>query len=264
MRDTKQLLRDELVCFHTREILADHTMGIGVSLSRLPRTGEIRSVTPSIDLLSLKAFTKHKVRRSIDGEKFTHWLPLYFGERAITTKVEKKLVDEKEVRTERKIDQRERMIHLLRKSISWITKKDTRKELTAEMAMEVLPKLITTHLVEMCSETKHMSVLAIRRLINFIRLFRLLIELEPQTGNIVHDRLKDFLDNPEKRVKDHCSNLGDILSFATISDNFQLDTILDAYLGEQLDRQVFWILRQIPELDFTDEKYRNKGLVMED
>ena len=120
--------------------------------------------------------------------------------------------------TKRQINQRERMIHLLRKSIAWITKKDTRQPLTAEMAVEVLPKLITTHCVEMCSENKYMSVVAIRRLLNFIRLFRLLIELEPRTTEIVHERLKVFMEQPEKRVKDHCSNLGDILSFATISD----------------------------------------------
>lgn len=87
------MLHDELVCFHTRENIQDHTMGIGVSLSRLPRTGEIRSVTPSLDLLSMKAFTKHKVRHAIDGEKFTHWLPLYFGEKSTVEKVDKKLVD---------------------------------------------------------------------------------------------------------------------------------------------------------------------------
>lgn len=91
-----------------------------------------------------------------------------------------------------------------------------------------------------------------------------MIELEPRTAEIVHERLKVFMEQPEKRVKDHCSNLGDILSFATISDKVQLDTVLDAYLEEQLDRQVFWILRSIPEFDFTDEKYKNKNLVIEE
>ena len=34
--------------------------------------------------------------------------------------------------------------------------------------------------------------------------------------------------------------------------------ILESYLEEQLDRQAFWILRVVPELDHTDEKYKNK------
>jgi hypothetical protein len=79
-------LEEEFLCFHTRNRLAETTLGIGVSLSRLPRTGEIRSVTPSLDLLCLRAFSKHDVRSSIDGVKFTHWLPLYFGESQPYTK----------------------------------------------------------------------------------------------------------------------------------------------------------------------------------
>ena len=80
VRDEQTLLFEELVCFHTRDTVLDGSLGIGVSLTRLPRTGEIRTVTPSLDLLSLKAFTKQNVRKSLDGVKFTHWLPLYFGE----------------------------------------------------------------------------------------------------------------------------------------------------------------------------------------
>ena len=80
MRDPKKMLADELLCYHSRNRMPEVSLGIGVSMSRLPRTGEIRSVTPTLDLLSLRAFTKQKVRKSIDAQRFTHWLPLYFGE----------------------------------------------------------------------------------------------------------------------------------------------------------------------------------------
>ena len=80
VKDSKQLLREELLCYHTKSDLDEGTLGIGVSLSRLPRTGEIRNVTPSIDLLGMRAFNKMHVRKSMAGVKFTHWLPLYFGE----------------------------------------------------------------------------------------------------------------------------------------------------------------------------------------
>jgi hypothetical protein len=33
-----------------------------------------------MDLMNMRAFTKMKVRKSLGGERFTHWLPLYFGE----------------------------------------------------------------------------------------------------------------------------------------------------------------------------------------
>jgi len=49
-----------------------------------------------------------------------------------------------------------------------------------------------------------------------------------------------------------------------VSDQFTLNDFLDAYLEEQLDRQAFWIIRVIPELDHTDEKYKNKQVTLED
>jgi len=81
LRSPKDILAEEFLCFHSRNRLPEVSLGIGVSLSRLPRTGEIRSVKPTLDLLSLRAFTKQKVRKSIANERFTHWLPLYFGEK---------------------------------------------------------------------------------------------------------------------------------------------------------------------------------------
>lgn len=136
--------------------------------------------------------------------------------------------------------------------------------MTAEMVIEIMPKLLTTHLVDMVSDNTHISLVAIRRLFNFIRLFRLLIELQPDAEKILNQRLKTFKEEPEKRVKDHCSALGDILSFATVSSSYKLNDVLDAYLEEQLDRQAFWIIRQIPELDHTDDKFKGKEVILEE
>jgi len=206
------------------------------------------------------------VRKSIDGVKFTHWLPLYFGEAKPYEKKTQVFNNETEQyeTVVTKINPRERMLHLLKKSISFLTKKDTRKEMTAEMVIEIMPKLLTTHLVDMVGDNTHISLVAIRRLFNFIRLFRLLIELQPDAEKILNQRLKTFKEEPDKRVKDHCSALGDILSFATVSSSYKLNDVLDAYLEEQLDRQAFWIIRQIPELDHTDDKFKGKEVILEE
>lgn len=84
------------------------------------------------------------------------------------------------------------MLHLLTKAICYITKKDTRKDLTPEMVIEVMPKLIITHLVDMVDEKKHISIQAIRRLLNYIRLFKLFIDLSPEVGKIIDEKLKTF------------------------------------------------------------------------
>ena len=71
------------MCFHTKLRVRDATLGIGVTMSRLPRTGELRTILPTLDLISMRAFVKQKVRHSLSNEKFTHWLPLFFGEKDI-------------------------------------------------------------------------------------------------------------------------------------------------------------------------------------
>lgn len=81
----KQLLRNELVCFNTRMPLLEGTLGVGITLKKSPRTGLCMYVNPTLDLMNMRSFTKLKVRKSLENERFTHWLPLYFGENEVFT-----------------------------------------------------------------------------------------------------------------------------------------------------------------------------------
>ena len=58
--EDKELLEDDLVCFHTKLRLSkkETLLGAGVSISRLPRTGEIRDISTTLDLLSFQAYLK--------------------------------------------------------------------------------------------------------------------------------------------------------------------------------------------------------------
>lgn len=266
IKDPKTLLEEEMLCFHSRTRLAETTLGVGVSISRLPRTGEIRNVEASLDLLCMRAFQKQNVRKSMTGKSFTHWLPLYFGERK-NYETKKQFFNDAKGCYEyevKKVNPRERMIVLLKKSLVFLTKGSTKKEYTSSMVLETMPKLIITHLVSMVEGQKHISLIAIRRLVNFIRLFRLLIELSPEVETEINGKLQDFIASPEKRIKDHCSSLGDLLAFCLISNKVHLKELIDAYLEEQLDRQAFWIIRTIPELDHTDEKNKGREIILED
>ena len=124
----------------------------------------------------------------MSGGVFSHWLPLYFGESSKYIKKTQEFDEElKEfVTREEEIAPKERLVHLLKKSLCILTTGSTRKEFTAKMVIDVMPKLIITHLVSMVDETKHISITAIRRLVNFIRLFRLLIELAPDVEDQIN------------------------------------------------------------------------------
>lgn len=104
------------------------------------------------------------------------------------------------------------------------------------MILEVIPKMLVTHLVDLCDLTRTVSTVAIRRLVNMIRLFRLLLKLYPEVAKIIDEQLEKFIKNPELRVKDHFSSLGDLLIFSIISEKFTFKDLVDGYLEEQLDR----------------------------
>ena len=246
--------------------MSEASLGIGVSLSRLPRTGEIRNVNPTLDLLCLKAFIKHHVRTSVASERFTHWLPLFFGEKK-PYDVKKQVFDEEAGSYKtviKNIDPYQRFVHLLKHAMCYMSKGSTRKDFNESMVLEIMPKLIITHMVDLVCENKHCSIIAIRRLVNFFRLFRILIDLCPSVQEQINENLKQFISDPAKRVKDFTPSLGDLLSIIVMSDKFKMADLLNHYLEEQLDRQAFWIIRSIPELDHTDEKNKGKQIVMEE
>ena len=49
-------------------------------------------------------------------------------------------------------------------------------------------------------------------------------------------------------MKDKVPNLGCILAMISVTDDFKFADIANEYFMEQLDRQVFWILKSVPEL----------------
>lgn len=83
------------------------------------------------------------------------------------------------------INCKERCLNLLKKSLCYICSGSTRKPFKHQMIIEVMPKIIITHIADMMQEFRHVSILAIRRLMNFIRLFDLLLELYPEARIIV-------------------------------------------------------------------------------
>ena len=77
--------------------------------------------------------------------------------------------------------------------MSFISAGSTRKPFKSSMILEILPKLIITHVADMIQEFRHISILAIRRLINFVRLFRLLMDLYPEISNEIDGKIEQFI-----------------------------------------------------------------------
>ena len=223
MESEKQIFQKELVCFHTKLTSSETCLGIGITITRIPRTGAINQASPCLDFISLKAFIKEGVRQGIDKTKFTNWLPLYFG------------------------SDRDRTIHLGKKAISMLYSNNT-KRFKASTIIDIFPKILLTLSFLMMDEKLHCSIRLIRLWCHIHAFFLLFLETHPEIYELVENKLAEFIKDESKRVKDHTPNLGILPCLLLVSNKFKSEDLIETYFNEQLDRQVFWLLQQVPEL----------------
>lgn len=167
-----------------------------------------------MDLMSLRSFTQLKIRKSISGEKFTHWFPLWFGESEVfnieTKEWDPEAGDDGEmvVKT-RTVDTYERFETHINKTMSFCVNGSSRKPYTPIQAMFFMLKIIGTHIVSLMDEKKHCSIVTIRRLLNFFRILFYFIKTNPEIQDIIETRIEEFVNNAESRHKNICKNLLD-------------------------------------------------------
>jgi hypothetical protein len=148
-------------------------------------------------------------------------------------------------------------------SLSFIANGSTTKPYNHESVLEVMPKLISTHIIDMMKENRHVSIIALRRVFNFIRLFAHLAAKDAKIQQELDAKLKSFIEDPAMRSKTNCKMLLDMQVASILTNKHDYQKFTEAYVEEQLDRQVLWILKDIPELDFENKKLQNKGKVNE-
>ena len=219
----KEAKKKEICCYHRKITFEEDTLGLGISISKIPRTGEIKGVIPRFDFIAFKTYTKERIRVAFNGERFTHWFPLYFG-------IKKDL-----------------FLIRVTKAISMLAKGNT-KEFKTDLILKVMPKFFNYICLNIMSEKVHNSCRAIEILIYVFRILIMFVQQYPELKTEVNKNLEDFIKNPEQRVKDKTPSLGDLLVMLSISDH-KIEELLPAYISEQMDRQIFWILQELPEFE---------------
>ena len=189
----KKIKRDEICCFHLKESFQKLPLGLGVNISTIPRTGEIKSIEPDFDFISLKAYSKERIRSTFDKKTFTHWFPLYFGE--------KKDIIKKS----------------LTKAISMIVK-GTTKEFSSDLILRVMTKLFGSCFLNIVIEKVHNSTRAIEILLYVYRVLIFLVEEYPEIKEEINKKIDNFIKNPEERIKDKTPSLNDLLVMLCLSD----------------------------------------------
>ena len=143
---------------------------MGISISKIPRTGEIKGITPRFDFIAFKTYTKERLRVAFNGERFTHWFPLYFGVN------------------------KDKVLTSLKKSISMLAKGNT-KEFSPNLVLKVMPKFFNYICLNIMSEKVHNSSRAIEILIYVFRVMLLLEEAFPEIKTEANKNLEEFIKN---------------------------------------------------------------------
>ena len=214
----------EIQCFYLKENFMNSKLGVGVHVSRHTRPGTLES---EFDFLSHKAFGQFRVRRSVQGVGFEHWLPLPISQQHWGS------VREDTLPSLRKLARVADISRPGKANIGVIY--SFMKDVVVRLCHEVEqnwdePKSTLMHATEKAAEA-------------YFSLFHLLLCLATEKKLVVQDadcRLKDFLEG--QRSIEACPDLGLLLVALLISD-YKLSTSLTfQIIDEAVLRNVGWML----------------------
>jgi ubiquitin-protein ligase/Ran GTPase-activating protein (RanGAP) involved in mRNA processing and transport len=225
VKSEETLYQDSLRCFHSKLGIDETHLGIGLKVTTIARNGEINQCQPILDYISLKSFYKNGIRRSVTNETFGYWMPLYF-----------------------KKDQKDKTLALAKKALSFICTNNSHR-FEQKMVAKVMLKCISTTIMKIIEQKRHPSILIIRHLLNFHTLLLLFVREYPEIVKEFDHEIEKFISSEDNRIKKNCPNLALIMVYLLFSEKYKFENVVASLNEEQLDRQVFWILKKIPELE---------------
>ena len=247
-------LTDDLQCFHTLQTSSDSgvILGIPIDYTINPKTGQLDYVTSTFDIISFSAYSTYGIRRTLWGEKFLSFIPLYIDEEHFMRSINRLLTVGANLMTPKPVDIQSKKYFDSKMSSRRNASDNWRKPVVPEledlwtpqsppeMAMALLVKLMNTQVVLLCDNGIEASENA---LTGYCQLHRLLLALSrkfPQLRKKADKRIAAFIQNPERRVKRYTPSLGDLICMLTISERYQWGDIALPYLFESFDRAVLW------------------------
>lgn len=220
---------DTLRCSVTKQTFFEDVLGIPITYTTNPKTHRIDYISSSLDLISLTAFTKNKMRKDVWGNEFSLLLPLYFTQNHF-----------------------ERGMPHLKKTLLHLSSSKSSCFLPS-MALEVLPKLINTFVVLLVDEGLSSGQKAFQGFVWVHRVFLALAHEYPQIKVEAADKVRAFLAKESNRSKAACPSLGDFVPLLLVIDESEASWALirSVLIREIFDRNVLWLCKAHPQLEIT-------------
>ncbi|CAG2184995.1 unnamed protein product [Mytilus edulis] len=129
-----------------------------------------------------------------------------------------------------------------------------------EIVIRVIPNLMSATVVEFSKGTQHTSDNSLNGYFSLHRLLLWALETYPNLQKLIDDRLKEFIDNEDRRTKKACPHIGEWLMLLAASSKYRWQDAAMAYMSESWRRHVMWYVKDDAKLGFldTDKDYRIK------
>ncbi|KAL8564676.1 hypothetical protein ACOMHN_004170 [Nucella lapillus] len=129
-----------------------------------------------------------------------------------------------------------------------------------EMIVKTIPNLMAATVVEFSKGTQHTSDNSLTGYFALHRLLLWALDTYPELQPLVELRLKEFIDDEEKRTKKACPHIGEWLMLLSASQKYRWTEAAEAYLYESLRRNVMWFVKDNEKLGYldTDKDFRIK------
>lgn len=231
----------ELQCFCLKKNYKLVKLGVGVSTKRQGRFGFLES---EFDLLSEEGFSKHKIRRSVQGLEFSQWLPLPISH-GHWEKVKDELSNAlSAISNSANLGNATNLQVVFRFMNDVVVKLNRRSTEPVVVARpRARPQSTLTHASEKAIEC-------------YFHLFHLLLCMAtaaPMIVNSANRMLSSFLEpNNAGKTKDACPDLGHLLIAALISDVEMTPAVIKSIIKEAVTRNVVWMLEKNPELSYLE------------
>ena len=229
---------DRFVCFHSKVELGAldakrkqlEVFGIPLRCTTNPRTREVDYIYSSMETLSYSAFADDRVRRTVWGEEFSQFMPLYLTAKHF--EVAKPIL-------------KRTLVSLCQGSPRWSHAKGA---FQPEMVLDVLPKLLCTMGVLVCDKGVAASDVFLD---GFVQIYRLLLALADETPRLrkhVTQRVRGFIRSETLRTKDAEPSLGSLIPLLGIANGVRWCDLAWPLLREQFDRSILFSCRAFPQL----------------
>ncbi|KAK7479175.1 hypothetical protein BaRGS_00029616 [Batillaria attramentaria] len=124
-----------------------------------------------------------------------------------------------------------------------------------EIVVKTIPNLMAATVVEFSKGTQHTSDNSLNGYFALHRLLLWALDTYPKLQPLVETRLKDFIDNEDKRTKRACPHIGEWLMLLSASQKYSWKEASEAYLYESFRRNVMWYVKNDAKLGYLDTDF---------